>query len=342
MNSQLIAPSRWSATDDGAEWDRFVDQHGGSIFHSWAWRTVLSNDNLRPHYAICRGGNGNIIAALPLIAAEGRRFMHLQTPPDSFTAGPVVKADEADPGSLFGTLSRLPRFSFLKPVEAIHILTHQQSVAEPLVRSGFQHKLDEYGLLMVDLYSNSLEDIWGNGFRKHDRQTVKYHEDIGCDFRLGSRAEDLEGYLALKEGPVWNRFERPEFIQSMKQNLGDNLKMGVVTQDGRVIAGSLFLCDRGTSTAHLMSMRYSLMKNIHSPVTFMNWMTTKWISEQKFRFVNFGPWSKEHVDDSAHSGFKLMRRFGANFIPRHAFTIRPSGVAYSIARGFGKVMRRMK
>ena len=225
---------------------------------------------------------------------------------------------------------------------AIHILTHQPSVTGPLSRQGFQQKLDEYGLLITDLQANPLEHIWSSGFRKHDRQTVKYHENTGCVFRFDDHADDFNNYLALKEGPVWNRFDRPEFFASMRRTLGDALKFAIVTYEEKVIAGSMFLCDRATSAAHLLSMRYSTVNNMHSPVTYMNWMTAKWAAEQNLRFVDFGPWGTEHINDPSHFAFKLMRRFEADFLPRYVFTIRPTGLAYSFARGIGKLVRTLR
>ena len=332
---------KWSTTAEGKEWDGFVESHGGSIFQSWAWRKILQQNGLKPRYSVCHDPTGGLVGVCPLVAAEGRRYTHLQTPPDSFTAGPLIEADQADVAGVLGALPKLPKFSPLKPVLAIHIRTHLESVAKPMIRLGFQNKIDEYGLLITDLGTHPLDLIWKNGFNKHDRQTVKYHEDIGCEFRLENRAEDFQGYIELKEGPTWNRSDRPEFFASMKENLGDRVRLGVVVQEDKVIAGSIFLCDAATSTVHLLSMKYTLVRNIHSPVTYLNLMTARWADGHGFRHVDFGPWSTEHAADAAWPAYKLKRRFEADLLPVYAFSIRPSGLAYSITRRMRSTVQKV-
>jgi len=332
LTEKSSASYKWTTTSDGKEWDRFVENRGGSIFQSWAWRNVLQDNGLKPRYSVCHDPNGELVAICPLVAAEGRRYTHLQTPPDSFTAGPLIEADNAAAAGILGALPKLPKFSPLKPVLAIHIRTHLEHVAKPMISLGFQYKIDDYGLLITDLRTHSPDLIWKDGFNKHDRQTVKYHEDIGCEFRLENRAEDFQGYMDLKEGPTWNRSDRPEFFASMKERLGDRVKLGVVVQQGRVIAGSIFLCDGALSTVHLLSMKYSLVKNIHSPVTYLNLMTAKWTDGQGFSYLDFGPWSMQHAADAAWPAYKLKRRFEADLIPVYSFSIRPTGLAYSITR----------
>jgi hypothetical protein len=329
---------KWSETDDGKEWDDFVARNGGSIFHTWAWRRVLESHDSIPYYLACRNDEGKIIAVCPFIYKAGTRSLHLDSLPDSPMAGPLVGGEAKTVSELIESLRKSVRFSPFHPVVAFHIKTHRQEIVQPMIALGFHYKTD-YGLLITDLREKPPEHIWNNGFMKHDRQAVKYYDLRGAEFRFASSESDFAGYLGLEEGPTWNPHDRPEFFSRMRSNLGDRSNVAIVTLEGKVIAGLISISDPANSTVHLATMRYSLVRNIHSPVTYVNWKMTSWAVGQGFRYVDFGIWSTEHTVDPNHFAYKLKRRFELDFIPRYEFNVRPSGTAYSMARRINRLIR---
>lgn len=331
----------WTETKDGEEWDAFVARNAGSFFHTWAWRRVLESHDSLPYYLACRNDEGKILAVCPFIYKAGTRSLHLDSLPDSHMAGPLVGAEVKNVSELIESLRKSVRFSPFHPVVAFHIKAHQQEIVQPMVALGFPYKID-YGLLIADLREKPPEHIWNNGFVKHDRQAVKYYDLQGAEFRFASSESDFAGYLGLEEGPTWNPHDRPEFFSRMRSNLGDRLRVAIVALDGKVIAGLISISDPANSTVHLATMRYTLVRNIHSPVTYINWKTISWAVGQGFRYVDFGVWGTEHTADPNHFSFKVKRRFELDFIPRYEFNVRPSGTAYSIARRINRMMMRTR
>jgi len=286
-----------------------------------------------------RDGEGNILAVCPFIGKVGKRFLHLDSLPDSPMAGLLVDTNLKSISEAIESLRKSVKFSPIHPVAAFHIKAHRQEIVRPMISLGFPYKSD-YGLLLADLREVPLEHIWGNGFGKHDRQAVKYYDQRGSGFRFASSESDFADYLALEEGPTWNPHDRPDFLSRMRLNLGDRLKVAVVTIEGRMVAGLIAISDPGSSTVHLATMRYSPVRNIHSPVTYVNWKMIEWALDQGFRFVDFGVWLAAHSVDTTHFAYKLKRRFELSFIPRYEFNLRPSGMAYSVARSINRLVQR--
>jgi hypothetical protein len=332
--------NRWFEARDPDEWDEFVTSHGGSIFHTWDWRNFLAANGALPFYLVYRDGRDGrdgIRGVCPFVIGEGRRFRHLDTPPDSFMAGPIVDGDEAETLEALGSLPESISFSVRGPVVAMHIMCHQERIIRPMTSLGFPHKRKDYGLLMADLRQTPPERIWNDSFEKHDRQAVKYYERRGTEFRFAARETDLADYLALDRGPTWSRYDSPEAFSKLISNLGDNAKVALTTLGDKVDAGILLLCDRSSSTVHLITMKFTRARNIHSAVTYIDWKATQWAAEEGYRYIDFGPWLAAHVVDPAHFASRLKRRFGAAFVPRYKFTVRPSGLVYSVARALNRI-----
>jgi len=329
---------RWSEARDPVEWDQFVTRNGGSVFQTWSWRRLLEDRGLSPFYMVSRGSDGAIVAACPFVYSRGRRFLYLDILPDSFMGDPIVSENVGDAREVFASLAGSVRFSPRRPVLAIHIIAHKNTIIEPLKALGFANKEVKYGLLITDLGNSSLDQIWSQGLEKHDRQAIKYYESRGTLFRVTSDRNDYEEFFELSEGPDWNPHGKENLYSNA--NIQGSLRLAQVVLEGKTIAGLLFLVDPPISTVHLLTVRYSVIRNIHSPVTYVNWKMIGWANENGFRYIDFGPWLSDHVVDSAHLAHRMKNRFQATFVPRVKFTIQPSGISYAIARKINRGTRR--
>jgi len=332
---------KWSETKDGKEWDEFVTNNAGSFFHTWAWRKVLESKDSRPLYMVCRDSEGGILAACPFVRIAGTRLRYLDSLPDSFMAGPVISRRESNTSGIVQSLLKSIKFSPFNTIAQVQIRAHQQEIVTPMISFGFKFKI-LYGLFIADLDAKPPEHIWSNGFLKHDRQAVKFYEQQGSAFRFASHESDYADYLALNEGPTFHPYNQPDFFSKMRSKLGDRFRVALVDFQGKVIAGLVIFCDPGMSTIHLATMRYLTVKNIHSPVTYMNWEIVKWAAEQGFRYVDFGLWLAEHVSDPSHFAYKMKSRFEVEFIPSYVFATHPFGRAYSIAKRLNRLMLRVQ
>jgi hypothetical protein len=270
---------KWSETEDAKEWDNFVSNNGGSIFHTWAWRSVLEGADVNPTYLVCREGNGTIRAVCPFFQTTGKRLRYLDSLPDSFMGGPIPKREESNPSEIIQSLVQSVRFNPFNTIAKVQIRAHRQEIVDSMIGLGFPYNT-LYGLFIADLITRPPEHVWNNGFLKHDRQAVKYYGVAGSVFRLAESESDFAEYLGMKEGPTFHLYNQPNFFSKMRLSLGDNLKVGLVYFEEKVIAGVVLLSDPATSTVHLATMRYSTVKNIHSPVIYANWKVINWASEQ--------------------------------------------------------------
>jgi len=327
----------WTEAEDSREWDEFVSQNGGSFFQLWAWPRVLEYGDSKALYLACRDSNGRIVAACPFLRRTGRRFIYLDSLPDSFTAGPVVSTSETDATLILAKLPRAVRFSLVNPVVAMTIRTHQQRIVKPMLRLGFGNTKTR-GLLLLNLKERMPEHIWSNGFKKHDRQAIKYYEKAAA-FVFVNRDKDYSGLRR----PDWKDFRfqrlqlsRPDYLSRMRTILGDRLKVALITgTEGEVLAGFAMLLDPPTSPrplVHLLGIKHASSNNIHSVVTFINWKAINWAYENGFQGVDFGPYPLDNSTEPTYRFYKLMRRFELELVPRYEFMVPTSNALYSVAR----------
>lgn len=333
--------AEWVEARDSKEWDDFVSRNGGSVFHLWAWRKVLESDGSKTFCLAYRDPEGEILAVCPFVHEEGKRLRYLESFPDSVPGGPVIGAAVMNPSQAIAKLPRSVRFSLSNPIIAMLINTHRQPVIDSMVSLGFPQRLMRSGFFLLDLQGKTPEHIWTNGFEKHDRQAVKYYEQR-AKFEFTSSEDD---YLGL-ERPNWNHFKgrifRSGFISKMRAWLGDRLKVALVTDaSGTAVAGFLMLLDPPgslNSSVHLLAIRHNAMRNIHSPVTFINWKAINWAHEHGFRYVDFGPYPIKNSMDPTHMFYKLREKYQITLAPTYQFTLPISNAYYSMAKGVGRIL----
>jgi hypothetical protein len=333
MNNRV----KWSETVDDSEWDRFVTQNGGSIFHLWSWRKVLEDSGSKPLYLACRDSKGELLAVCPFVYRAGRRLRYLDSLPDSSVAGPLLGPLESNTRKILSSLRKAVKFTPFNPVVAMRIRAHQAQIIQPLLELGFLHSVDR-GLFILDLAEGTPERIWNDGFQKHDRQAVKYYEQKGPGFEVVERDRDYTSFLALERGSSVHKTDREAFLDRMRSNLGDKLKLGLVTVGVDVVAGVLMLCDTTSSTLRLSMMRFSPTRNIHSPVTYANWEAINWAKGHGFRFVDFGSYPVASSSNPEHPYHRLRTRFEVDFVPRYQFTLPTSSISFAIARRITRLM----
>ena len=320
----------WSETEDGREWDDFVDQNRGSIFHSWSWRGVLEGANLKPFYLMCRDSDGTILAVCPFFYRPGRVLQYLDSLPDSNTAGPIIGGQVANLPGILTSLRKSVRFSPFSPVIAMRVRTHHSQVIEAMVKLGFHYTRTQ--LFILDLLKTDPVHVWNNGFLKHDRQAVKYFERKNTIFDFARNDDDYAGCLSLRRGSHTGS-ERDQLLNGMRAHMGDRLRFALAIVDGKIAAGVSMLCNPPSSTVSLKMMLYDLpARNIHSPVTYLNWKAINWARENGFRYVDFGSFSLAMNSDPYSHGSRLKARFEVTPVPRYEFVLPTSDVYYSIAR----------
>ena len=331
----------WSECQDKNEWDDFVTNNGGSAYHLWAWREVLEEDDHKPLYLVYRRPDGKITAACPFFRRAGRHLQYLESLPDSDAAGPVTSGSDHDLSEIVSTLPKSVEFTLSHPIVAMRIKAYQEPLVSRMKALGFQ-SIQTSEIFDLDLWNRSPEHIWNNGFDKHDRQAVKYYEQRASF----SFTEDESDYLAL-ERPDWSYYQgrlfRPGFIPKMKEKLGERLKVAmVVASGGATLAGFLMLIDppnNAGSRVHLLAVRHSAPKNIHSAVTFLNWKAISWANANGIRYVDFGAYSRNSSSDPLHAFHRLKERFEITPVPRYEFTLPTSDVTYSIARRINRITK---
>jgi len=336
--------TEWSETSDPKEWDDFVTRNGGSFFHLWAWRRVLEESGARPSYLACRDAGGNMVAVCPFFNLAGKSLHYLDSLPDSRTAGPIL-SDQVDANDIIGALPKTVKFSFFNPVVAMRIKTHLDQVIGPMRALGFPYDATR-GLYVVDLEEKTLDDIWNNGFKKHDRQAVKYYEQLST-FGFTRKYGD---FLGLSRPTQKYQFEIVDptnagFIETMKNILGDLIEVALVTgSDGLALAGFFMLLDPPGSQSrgvHLLTIRHAPLRNIHSVVTFVNWKAVSWARENGYRYVDFGSYPIDRSSDPNYVFFPLKTKFGIKVTPRFKFTIPTASVPYGIARRFNRTIHQI-
>lgn len=329
---------QWVETEDAKEWDGFMAQNGGTIFHSWAWRTVLEDKNSKPFYMVCRSPNGEAIAACPFFFKIGRHLTYLDSLPASDLAGPIFSKSVSDLKVIVDSLRRSVGFSLLRPTVAMGIRVHQQEVIEAMKSLGFRYSPINRGLLVLDLRKSTLDDIWNAAFGKHDRQAVKYHEH-NSEFLFTASETDYSSYLSLKE----LQGDHAYLFSRMRANMGDKMKVAVVLSNGEIIAGLTVLCDQ--DGAHLEIARHLRgTRNIHSVITYLDWKAIEWASKSGFKYVNFGSYPASlctRPDNGLlpkYSFVWLKERFALTFMPWYRFTLPTSGL-YSPVKGISRALR---
>ena len=329
----------WSETQDGGEWDDFVTENGGSVFHSWSWRKVLEDNQLKPFYLVCRDGEGRILAVCPFFYRAGRRLQYLDSLPDTFSAGPIIGSLATDKPEILAALPKSVKFSLLNPVAAMVIRTHRQEVIDEMVALGFQHAA-KHGFFILDLQKTTPEHIWTNGFKKHDRQAVKYY-DQGTRFEF---ADDERDYLALAR-PDWKVYKgrvfRAESVSRIRAIMGDQVRLALITDsNGTALGGFLMLFDPPgpKSCVHLMWIKHAPERNIHSVVTLIDWKAINWAHDRGFRYINLGPYPMLGSSKPGHPFYKLKERFEVTPVPRYEFVVPVSSVSYSIARRISRLL----
>jgi len=332
----------WSETNDETEWDDFVARNGGSFFHLWGWRKVLEESGNKATYFVCRDAGGNPVAICPFFNLPGKSFHHLDSLPDSRTAGPLLSG-QADASAIIGALPKSVKFSLLNPVVVMKIKTHLEQAIKPMQALGYPYDASR-GLYILDLNEGTLNDVWNDGFKKHDRQAVKYYEQRST-FGFTRKYDD---FLGLSKPTQKYQFEfidpmRVSFIEKMKAVLGDFLEVALVTgPDGDALAGFFMLLDppgSPTRGVHLLTIRHAAPRNMHSVVTFVNWKATSWAHQNGYSYVDFGSYPIDKSSDPMHPWGALKMKFKIRVVPRFKFTIPTSSVPYSIARRINKAMR---
>ena len=332
----------WAEAQDSREWDEFVARNGGSIFHTWSWRKALQSAYSRPLYLVCNDGKGSLLAVCPFFYRRGcRRLLYLDCLPNSQVAGPVVGLQVPNVREIMKSLRSAVKFSVFNPVVSMKIRVQDSPVIQTLIDLGFRHE-QARGQFILDLHDKSPQDIWDGLFKKHDRQAVKYYEGRGSSFGFARNEQDYADFLALHEESVARTKDRPlnspELLSSMRANLGKRLEIALVRLEDAVMAGFSMTCDSYLSTVYLSTLGYSRVKNIHSPIIYVNWKALNWASENGFRYVNFGT----TVADPANPIYKMKQRFGGRFVPVYQFTLPISGLPYSLASSFNRAIRRVK
>jgi hypothetical protein len=328
----------WSPTESPEEWDDFVVQNRGSVFHLWSWRKVLEFRQARPLYLACRDRQGRILAVCPFFYKNGRYLRYLDSLPYSLMAGPLV-SKIADVPSAIVALRNSVGFSPFNPVIAMRIKVHQESIIKPLMALGMRHSLG-HGLFILDFDGRSPEHIWNHGFQRHDRRAVKYLEDHGASFCFASKENDFSSYLSLERGAKWYTGDGADFLARMRKYLGDTLLLASATFENKMMSGVPLICDSASSTVHLGTMRYASMRNIHEPmanVTYINWKIANWAFEHGFRRINFGSYPIAESSNPEHPYCQLRQRFGITLVPRYQFILPTSSFSYAVA----KTMSRM-
>jgi hypothetical protein len=335
----------WTETSDNKEWDEFVIRNGGSFFHLWSWRNVLEESGAKAKYLVCRDAGGNVVGACPFLDLPGKSFHHLVSLPDSRTAGPLLDGRVNAP-EILGALPKSVKFSISSPVVAMKIKTHLDQIIAPMRALGFPYEATR-GLYILDLEAKTLEDVWNDGFKKHDRQAVKYYEQKSA-FGFTKNYGD---FLALSRPTAKYTFEMIDqmqvgFIKTMKAVLGDLLEVALVTgSDGAALAGLILQLDASDSPTrgvHLQSIRHAAPRNIHSVVTSVNWAVVSWAYKNGFRYVDFGAYPIDKSSDPTHPFYALKTKFKIRVAPRFIFTVPTSNLSYSIARRINQVVLPLK
>jgi hypothetical protein len=327
---------RWSRTEDSREWDDFVSRNGGSIFHTWAWRRARESAGDRALYLVCRDGKGTLAAVCPFFyRRSARRLLYLESLPNTPIGGPVIDAHEGNVSEIIGLLRRSVNFSIRNPVVSLQFRIHRPSVIHSLLGSGLRYEASQ-GLFILNLASKTRDYIWKKEFSKHDRQAVKYYEDGASVFSFADSESDFIEYQALHHETMSRAGEtsRPlEYISGLRSNFGEQFKIALVTFEEKLIAGFMMLCDSRISTVYLgLSVGYSKIKNMHSPMVYTNWKIVNWASKEEFRVVNFGLTDTR----SKYSINKLKRKFASEFIPVYRFTVPASHIPYSTVKSIDR------
>jgi len=327
-----VSTYEWSETKDSHEWDSFVGRNGGSIFHTWSWRMVLESANQRPFYVACRDSNGEILAVCPFFYQPRKVLNYLESLPDSNSAGPIIGDQSINLPRLLNSLRKAVRFTPLSPVIAMRIRTRQSQLIEAMVDLGFQYTKTQ--VFVVDLQKTDPLHIWSTGFLKHDRQAVKHYEGMNAKFTFARNEDDYTEYLSLENGVHYTR--RNECIQllnRMRTHMGNQLRVALVSLEGKVIAGASMLCHPPSSTLCLkMTLFNHPPRKIHSPVTYLNWKVINWARENGFRYVEFGSFSYDPDNQLHFHSSRLKTRFEVSPVPRYEFILPTSDTYYSIAR----------
>jgi len=331
----------WTEASDGKEWDEFVLQNNGTIFHEWSWRGVLESTGSKPLYLTYYDRERTPLAVCPFFYRKGgRRLRYLLSLPISPVAGPIIGKGEGSAPKILSLLPKSVRFSISNPVVSMQIRVHQQPMIQALTNGGYRFEITD-GLFVLDLQERTPDQIWRDFFQKHDRQAVKYYEQGNSWFGFARDERDYADYSALHEESLARGEERPivpqEFLERMRSRLGERLKVTLVRMENKVVAGFSMICDPRNRTVYLLIIGYSRAKNIHSPVIYINWKTINWAFESGYRYINFGPTSPK-TTDPVH---KLKQRMGAIFVPRYRFTLPTAGIPYSLARGVRRGLRNL-
>jgi hypothetical protein len=313
-------------------------QNGGSVFHTWRWRKVMESTGAKSLYLACRNSKGALLAVCPFFFEKaGYRLQLLDSLPIAHMGGPIIDYKTANVSTTMESLPKSVKFSISNPILSMVLRVHDPLIVKSLRGLGFGCDADT-GLFILDLLEKAPQDIWNQGFHKHERQAVKFYEESDASFGLARHESEYTDFWSLYQESLQRKEAHPmspDFLTALRLNFGEQFQVAVACFEGKTVAAQSLICDPRNSMIHFAMAGYSRSKNIHSPAVYLNWKTIAWASENAFRYINFGPASSDPKD--------LIHKFKSKFcgkpIIRYKFTLPTTAIPYLVARRISRALR---
>jgi FemAB-related protein (PEP-CTERM system-associated) len=306
---------------DDSRWDDFVSAHpSGTFFHLAAWRGILKRSfGFEPVYLAATDG-GNLRGVLPLFLVKSLLFgRSLVAMPVAVYGGPITLDEEASHALIQKTMA----------------LAKERAVRYLEIRGNPHGQVDITANLngdaarwsCKDLYFTFLSEIEATDelnlarIPRKQRRMVRQGEKHGLNavFDNGRLREFYEVYAESVRNlgtPVYGF----SYFENLLAAFGDQCKVLVIEQSGKVIAGVLSFFYRDQV---LPFYGGALKEYLHlAPNDFMYWQLMRFAAHNGFRVFDFG----RSKDGTGPYHFKRHWGFEPRALPYWYYTPQGNGV----------------
>lgn len=314
--------------DRGKEqaWDTYVQGHPKStLCHLSGWKNVIEKTyGHRSYYLIAEnelpGSEPHITGVLPLVHIKSILFGNTLISMPFLNYGGMLAEDEQAGKLLLEEAKRLGRELGVKSIELRHIdpvswlETKGSDASESLLASSPGIRKVR---MLLDLPESSRKLF--ESFKSKLRSQIRKPQKEGLTALVGGEEllDDFYHVFSINMRDLGSPVHSKKLFENILKEFGDNVKLGVVKNNGSPTASGLIFCFRDLAEIIWAS---SLREYNHlSPNMLLYWSLLEHVTDDGYRHFDFGR-------STPYEGtYKFKEQWGAKPTPLHWYRISPNG-----------------
>jgi FemAB-related protein (PEP-CTERM system-associated) len=268
-------------------WDEYVLAHpGGTFFHQWKWREIIStNFGYEPLY-LCVEDNGEIQGILPLFLVRSLLFGRSLVAIPLAVYGGILASTETAEAILLEkamALGTQHKAKYLELRGNPHLPTGKSTQAANTHIPATQKDL--YVTFVEEI--DSVDDVNFARIPRKQRRMVRQGEKHGLRFALdNNRLRDFYQIYAASVRNLGTPVFGYPYFENVVESFGDQCKVFLVDFQGKGIAGVLVFFYKNQVLPYYGG---ALKECFHlAPSDFMYWELMKYGAAQGYKIFDFG------------------------------------------------------